>query len=660
MLPLFDQELFYEAWRAFIQRQVILPEVNPCVANSWMRCWARLNPQRPLQLRKLSPEHMLAAQVASFELISLARPIMEDIYQFVAGSDTAIVLTNNAGYVLDMVGDPDIIEVVESHSICPGASLSEMEMGTNAFALSILDRTPTRVAGAEHFFEVYHELAETAAPIFDLSGRLLGSLGVINLSFNHHPHSMGLVVAGAKAIEGQRQADLLLAEQNSQMAQLNAIIEASSDGLLVVDQHGVLMQINQAATKILGLARQAVVGRPLTEWVGYPGFLDEAVTQRDALTDVEIHIRIGERIVVCLVSLNYVIRDGAIHWVIILLRQPSVVRELVHQQVGAQAPLTLEDIPGDSAAIRKVQRFVRVAAPAQASILIRGESGTGKNVLASAIHNASPRRNGAFLIFGCTSIPHEWVISELLGYDEGLESRKAGGRPSKFELAEGGTMFFQNIDDLPLDAQSILLNVLDLGIMQRLGSERPIKVDVRIIASTSANIEKNIAQGNFRADLYYRLSAFEITLPPLRERLEDIPVLVERILNRVARQLSYELVLEPGVMELLMAYDWPGNVRELEAVLGRAAIQSGPSGSVPAYLLPASIQEGGAAQVIDAKTQVRTFYTLERESLLLAAQACKGNITEMAKLLGIGRTTVWRRLKEMDLDLREYRYGKGS
>ncbi len=302
---------------------------------------------------------------------------------------------------------------------------------------------------------------------------------------------------------------------------------------------------------------------------------------------------------------------------------------------------------------------MRVAAPAQASILIRGESGTGKNVLASAIHNASPRRAGAFLIFGCTSIPHEWVVSELLGYDEGLESRKVGGRPSKFELAEGGTMFFQNIDDLPLDAQSILLNVLDLGIMQRLGSERPIKVDVRIIASTSANIEKNIAQGNFRADLYYRLSAFEITLPPLRERLEDIPVLVERILNRVARQLSYELILEPGVMELLMAYDWPGNVRELEAVLGRAAIQSGPSGSVPAYLLPTPIQEGGAAQVIDAKTQVRTFYTLERESLLLAAQACEGNISEMAKLLGIGRTTVWRRLKEMDLDMREYRYGKG-
>ncbi len=335
MLPLFDQELFYEAWRAFIQRQVILPEVNPCVANSWMRCWARLNPHRPLQLRKLSPEHLLTAQVASFELISLARPIMEDIYQFVASSDTAIVLTNNAGYVMDIVGDAEIVEVVDTLGICQGASLSEMEMGTNAFALSILDRTPVRVAGAEHFFEAYHGLAETAAPIFDLTGRLLGSLGVINLSINHHPHSLGLVVAGAKAIEGQRQADLLLAEQNSQMAQLNAIIEASSEGLLVVDQHGVLMQINQAATQILGLTRQAVVGRPLTEWVDYPGFLNEAVTQRDALTDVEIHIRIGERIVVCLVSLNYVLRDGAIHWVIILLRQPSVVRELVHQQVGA-------------------------------------------------------------------------------------------------------------------------------------------------------------------------------------------------------------------------------------------------------------------------------------------------------------------------------------
>lgn len=660
MLPQFDQDLLHEAWKSFVEFQKILPEVNPYVASSWKRCWARLNPQRPPQLRKLSPEHLLAAQVASFEFISLARPIMEDIHQFVAGSDTAIVLTNSAGYILDLLGDTEMVEVIASLGITLGVSFAEMEMGTNAFALSIQERAPARVAGAEHFFSLYHDLAETAAPVFELSGRLIGSLGVINLPINHHAHSLGLVVAGARAIEGQRQADFLMAEQNSQLAQLNAIAETSGDGLLVLDQNGILMQVNQAATEILGLSRQAILGRPLGDWVEYPGFIDEAVTQRDRLSDVEIHIQIGERVMNCLVSLNYVLQEGAIRWAIVRLRQPSVVRELVHQQVGSDAPLTLEDIPGESAAIRRVQRFVRIAAPAQASILIRGESGTGKNVLASAIHNASPRRDGAFLIFGCTSIPHEWVVSELLGYDESLERKRTGGRPSKFELAEGGTLFFQNIDDLPLDAQAILLNVLDLGIMQRLGSERPIEVDVRVIASTSANIEKNIAQGNFRADLYYRLSPFEITLPPLRDRLEDVPVLVGRILARISKQLANPLTLEPGMIELLMTYRWPGNVRELEAVLGRAAVQAGPSGKLAAFLLPAAIQEAGSEPDQNEKNQIKSIYTLERESILNAAQACRGNITQMARLLGIGRTTVWRWLKEMDVDLDEYRYGKGD
>jgi transcriptional activator for dhaKLM operon len=440
------------------------------------------------------------------------------------------------------------------------------------------------------------------------------------------------------------------------MAQLNAIVEASANGLLVLDERGVLMHINETATRIIGLPRQAVLGRKIGDVVQYPDFLNEAVSHRDPLTDVEITLQFGQRQINCVISVNYVLKDGVVRWVIATIRQEQDVRELIHQQVGAQAPMTLEDIPGASASIRRVQRFVKVAAPAQASILIRGETGTGKNVLASAIHNASPRREGPFLIVGCTSIPHEWVVSELLGYDENLDRKNPGGRPSKFELAHGGTLFFQSIDDLPLEAQAILLNALDLGIVQRLGSDRPIEVNVRVIASTSANIEKLIAQGNFRADLYYRLSSFEIILPPLRERMEDIPVLVTRILARISRQLGRNFLLETGVIELLSQYTWPGNVRELEAVLGRAAVQSGPTGSIGPLLLPVHIQNPGDHLHTKRPPEVQSLYQLERESILQAAQVCKGNVSEMAKLLGIGRTTVWRRLKEMNIELEEYRY----
>ncbi len=657
MLPQFDHDLFLEAWKTFINDQIVFTEINPIIIKSWRRCWLRQNPHRRVQLNKLNVEHLLAAQVANFELISISRPIMEDIYQFLEGAETAIVLTNAAGYVLDILGDPGILQILEGFGILQGALVSESEMGTNAFALAIQERWPLRVAGGEHYLEQFHELSETASPIFDLTGRPMGSIGVINLAYLYHPHSLALVVGAARAIEGQRQADYLLAEQNAHLAQLNAIVEASSDGILVIDGQGVLTHINDAATRIIGITRQAALGREIQSSVTYPSFIDDAIRRRERLVDVEIALNFGDRVINGVISLNYVLKDNAVRWVIVTLRQEKGIRELIQRQAGAQALLTLEDIPGESVAIRRVHRFVKVAAPAQASILIRGESGTGKNVLASALHNASPRRDGPFVIIGCSSIPHEWVVQELMGYDKSLDRKNPGGRPSKFELADGGTLFFQNIDDLSLEAQAILLNVLDLGIVQRLGSDRPIGVDVRVIASTSANIEKLIAQGNFRADLYYRLSAFETTLPSLRERKIDIPILVVRILTRISRQLGRTILIEPGVMELLSKYHWPGNVRELEAVLGRAAVQAGPAGMVSTLMLPTEVQNPSLAIQPDQDHTILSMYELERESILRAAQVCRGNVSEMAKLLGIGRTTVWRRVKGMDISLDEYRYG---
>lgn len=583
---------------------------------------------------------------------------MEDIYQYVENSQTAICLTNSAGTILDLLGDASFLLWLSQAGIAAGTILSEGEMGTNAIGLALIDRQPTRVVGAEHYLQQFHELAESAAPIFDLTGRPMGAIGILNLFYHHHTHTLGMAVAGAKAIEGQYQSDYLLAEQNSQLSQLNKIIEASTDGTFVIDREGLLIRVNEAGVKMVGIPRRELMGRKITDFIHYPGFVDEAISLRDPISDVEVTIGIGDRIISGILRLNYVMSKNEIQWVIATLREQNEVRELVRQQVGAHAPVRIEDIPGDSAELRRIHRFLKIAAPAKASILIRGEGGTGKNVLASAIHNASPRRDGPFLIVGCSSIPHEWVVGELLGYEDGFPGRKPGGRPSKFELAQGGTLFFQNIDDLPLEAQAILLNVLELGIVQRLGSERPIEADVRVIASSNANLEKLIAEGNFRAELYYRLSAFEITLPPLRERMEDLPFIAEQILSRLSSQLLQPIFLDEGVLELLQAYPWPGNIRELEAVLGRAAAFAGYSGRISIDLLPEVIQYPLNHYPSSEPVNVLPLRKVERETILQAAKICRGNVSQMAKLLGVGRTTIWRRLKEMEISLDEYRYVK--
>jgi transcriptional activator for dhaKLM operon len=306
--------------------------------------------------------------------------------------------------------------------------------------------------------------------------------------------------------------------------------------------------------------------------------------------------------------------------------------------------------------MRHVRRIIKSAAPALASILIRGENGTGKNPVASAVHNESNRRDGPFLIFACASVPSELVVEELVGYEEGMSDRLPGGRPSKFELAQGGTLYFQDVEALPLEAQSILLNAIDLGIVQRLGSNRPIQVDVRIIAASSANLEELIARGNFRSDLFYRLSSFEIRMPPLRERKEDLPQLLERTVELLSRQLGRPLVVETEAVSALMKYSWPGNIRELEAVIGRAASHSGFSGRIgvehlPDYLRHSRLDVNGPGSI----HKVSTLDELNREALIRAASLYQGNASEMARQLGIGRTTLWRKLKLYNISLDEFR-----
>ena len=644
------------AWNAFIDRGELLPTIDWNVANSWKRCRGRLNPHRDEPLKRLSSEHLLSSQVARFELLSVARPIMEDVYQFVERSDSAVVLTNRAGYILDMLGDTEMLELLEHFGILSGTSLSESEMGTNAFGTSLFEGIPVRVVGAEHFLSRFHELAEAAAPIFNLKGRTLGALGVFTPAHRHHAHSLGLAVAGARAIEGLRQSDHLLAEQNSQLTQIKTILATNSDGIVVWDAKQVLMQINPAAEEILGIPARVMLGRHIYEFISYPEFLRQAVEEREPVSDAEVNLTIDGRPISCILSMRYVHQDDQLQWVVCTVRQEKDVRRLVHSQVGAFAALKLEDIPGDSREMQRVRRFVAAAAYVKTSILIRGEVGTGKNPIASAIHNQSLRREGPFMIFACSSVPSELVVSELSGVEKGASSSIPGGRPSKFELVNHGTLYFQDVDALPLQAQGMLLNLIDLGIIQRLGSQRPIPVDVRIIASTSADIEKQISQGNFRSDLFYRLSAFEITTPPLRNRLEDLPVLVDHIIRRLSGQFDHQIEIDPGVIEVLRNYPWPGNIRELEAVLGRAAMQAGFSGviapkNLPDYVhYPSKYPDGTIS-----RHSIPSLDELEREAILNAAELCHGNASEMARLLGVGRTTVWRRLKTFGVSLDEFR-----
>lgn len=641
------------AWEAFVNQHKLLPSVPAHIGRSWARCWSMLDPHQPPQTSRLGSDHLLSAQVANFEQLLIARPIMEDIYQYIEGSQTCVVITNSAGYILDMLGDQEILEKINSLHLDRGASLAESQVGTNAFALAILERFPVQVYGYEHYLDAMHEFSSSAAPIFDLTGNPLGVLGVLTILDSHHQHSLGLVAAGARAIENQRQADHLLNEQNRQLGSLNAILASIDEGILVWNTEDLIIHANRAANQVLNLADEELTGTMLPDLIAFPPNVRQALAERRQVTNIEANLTVRGQPHTCVISIRYIPAGRGISGCVVILRSARDVRKLVNLQLGTLASFTLDNLVGESPQMRRVQRAAATAAAARASILVYGESGTGKNLLARAIHNESPFREGPFLVFACNAIPGELVISELIGLDQALPGEQGTSRPGKFELAESGTIFFKDVESLPYEAQTILLNVLELGIVQRLGSRFPTPVDVRVIASTSISLQEMVNKGSFRPDLYYRLSPFEIQLPPLRERIQDMPILVENLLGRYKRSQTDTMKVAPQTLDLLRSYHWPGNIRELEGVLERAIAQAGRSGRLQPEHLPEFIRhpETAASQV----PKVVPLDEVERQELIRAARAYQGNLTQMARALGIGRTTVWRRLKELEIPIDDYR-----
>ncbi len=643
-------------WQRFVSTRQLDPALDPLVAASWARCSPRLNPHAAPVLTCLDEPTLERVRLTLFDLIATARPLMEDLHQFTEGSGLAIALFDGATCVLDVLGDPEIVRTAEAVGLRPGVYWSEGHVGTNAFALALLERTPAQVVGAEHFVALYHPWTTTAAPIYDLDGQPLGAIGVMAPVERAQPDTLGMVMAAARAIENQLQAATNLQENHQLLAELQAILEAMDQVVLVLDARGRVMRLNRTAASVLGLDPSGILGRPLTEHIRLPPAF------QDGLSDPQFHREAEGTLIVDGAPLEgwlglHAVTEGRRHLGFVLtFRRSEQVHRMVARLVGAQAHMTLADIPGRSRRIQQVRQQARAAARTGLPVLIVGEPGTGKGVLARAIHNASIRASGPFLTVSCRAIPHELLAMELLGVEEGtFRNGPTEGRPGKFELAHGGTLYLDEIEALPLEIQAAILRILESGEVMRLGGLRPIRVDVRLIASSSVDLERLVAEGHFRADLYHLLASTAIHVPPLRERPEDIPLIAEAMFRRLRRESGRTYRITEAAMQRLKTYPWPGNVRELENVLERAAAMS-EDGWIDLPQLPERIVRGLDGER-SAET-IRPVEELEREAILRAAAQYHGRVTAMASALGLSRTTLWRRLKRYGISPAAFRAGR--
>jgi PAS domain S-box-containing protein len=597
-------------------------------------------------------------------LIKIAEPFMKVLYDFLMGSGFFIILTDREGCILNVVGDRNVEMAAAEMNMVVGAYMDEKSIGTNAMGTAISENSPIQISATEHFIAAYHKWTCSAAPIHSENGEIVGTLNLTGSSDLVHPHTLGLVVAAVESIENQMKSEIAkdkLLEINGYMS---TIIQSISTGLLTIDNSGKIKMTNRNACIILGQEEENIVGRMLVDLIPNCKDINKVLETGRSCLDEEIVInRDGIRERYNLNVFPITIEDQKTIGCVVMLKEIQRVINLINKYTGMRARYTFEDIIGKSKEINKIINYSMGIADSPSTVLIQGESGTGKEVLAQAIHNYSSRKDNGFVAINCGAIAKNLIESELFGYDDGaFTGAKRGGHPGKFELANGGTLFLDEIGEMPLDMQVNLLRVLQEGAVTRVGGTKYIPVNVRVIAATNKNLKKEVAAGKFREDLYYRLSVIPISLPPLRERKEDIPLLVDYFLKIKSKRLSKAIPkIDHEIYKNIFLYSWPGNIRELENYIENIVNLNGNSSYVLNQENTGSAKDelsyvNSADKTYDGQKKayeeqfICSLEELEKKAIIAILNKFGGNVSKAAKILGVSRNTLYTKMKKYELE----------
>jgi transcriptional regulator with PAS, ATPase and Fis domain len=373
------------------------------------------------------------------------------------------------------------------------------------------------------------------------------------------------------------------------------------------------------------------------------------VEKNQSLIDVEVRIFSDDVAKDYTLTSNPILsNNGELMGKIIILNEIKRAKMLVTKMIGAKANLRFEDICGMNPRFLETIRQARMVSQSNSNVLLLGESGTGKDIFAQAIHNASKRRNGPYVAINCGAIPRDLISSELFGYTEGsFTGSKRGGNQGKFELADGGTIFLDEIAETPLELQATLLRVIEDKSIVRIGGSSVRPVDVRIIVATNRHLKEEVRKGNFREDLYYRANVFSINMIPLRERADDIPLLVDYFINKHSKIMEKEIDrIDEKVTNIFMNYPWPGNVRELQNVIERMMNYS-QTNELTADLIPEEIVHL-QKQTSLISEEFEATKDIERQMIVKMLHLNMSK-SEIIKKLKISRSTLYRKMERYNL-----------
>ncbi|MBI5643990.1 MAG: sigma 54-interacting transcriptional regulator [Deltaproteobacteria bacterium] len=435
----------------------------------------------------------------------------------------------------------------------------------------------------------------------------------------------------------------------------DTILNSIADGVIVIGLDHTVLFVNRAAREILARvgAEELLTNAKCGDIFGHSGctfgcLINSTIKTGEHLYNYEVSLERNGR------SLNLSIntallkdKNNNVIGGIEIFRDLSLIKELKDELKGRYS---FENIIGKNYRVHEVFELLREVAPTKATVLIEGETGTGKELIANAIHHNSPRSNGPFIKVNCAALSEGLLESELFGHVKGAFTGAVSDKIGRFELADGGTLFLDEVGDITPHTQVKLLRVLQEGEFERVGGSKTLKVNVRVITATNKNLKAAVEKGEFREDLFYRLKVVPITLPPLRARKDDIPLLVKHFIEKFNREMSMEITnVSPAAMELLMEYNYPGNIRELEHVIEHAFVRCQGKTLNPEHL-PKDLQNRDlVGRVINEAEPLKA---LEKEIIAQALNETGWKYNDCARKLKMSRTTLWRRMKEFGIEKR--------
>lgn len=622
------------AWNKFlITKEIDDNLVRKEIALSWMRCFSKNI--SPYIINKQKITNNKTNSIFQQELTSIASKHIDNLYNSLRGKEFIIFLTDENGAISRIIGERKMLIHAEALSLTVGENISEEFIGTTSSGISIKRKIPFQVFMFENYCQVFHSLCCTSSPIINENGTLTGSICVGSKNFHDHDKQLlGHLQSITNSITLEFKYKRTINSSNRSKIFLNSVLNYNTDPIIIFNDQNKIEIYNNSASSIITN-------------IGIPSFekaIDTKINKilsKNNNTSNTILFKINDGKYIHDFDATIIkIKDNnanTLGSIARLSKQNTAIDSLVNCRY------TFDDFVHQSQLASVLISQAKKISTTDFNVLIEGESGTGKELISQSIHNYSNRNKCPFIAINCANLPKDLIQSELFGYDEGsFTGANRNGKKGKFELADGGTLFLDEIGDMPMDAQASILRVLQENCITRVGSARSIPINVRVIAATNKNLLKEIKFGNFRQDLYFRLSVTKLHIPPLRNRINDINILIRRFANK------HNLQFKTKTLEEILAfinsefenYDWPGNVRELENII-ICFINDLPHDTTNA---DNNEENNLNTEIINDYISMKSHeYKIINDTLIKN----NNNLSKSAKELKIGRSTLYRKLKKI-------------